>query len=387
MNVIEKDFAPYVPLSSYREPKGPALPAVSAASFAGKAVPERRFHDAKGYIPHSGVTLLYGDGGTGKSLIALQLAAATVTGRQWLGMDVQQGPVIYFSAEDDLDESHIRLNAIAEYSGAELSEMDRLTIMPMVGQECVLAHDTGRGLVKPTALFKAFNDHVKVMNPALIIIDNAIDVLAIDQNNASQVKQAMHVLSSLSINTDCPVLLLAHPSKASMANGVGDGGSVHWSNSARSRLYLSRIFSDDGNGNKHEDDVNARQLSRMKANYAPIGEGIKLHWNDGIFAHEASHAEPTGNGHDKAAYAESVFIDLVNYHNEKGLTLSPMHGSNYAPTVFARHINSNGVTKKRFEVAMQTLMKLNKIEVGQDGSETRKRWWMRVVPNNEGATE
>lgn len=383
MNVLEKDFAPYVPLSSYKEPRDPSLPEISASSFAGKVVPERRFHDNGGNIPHTGVTLLYGDGGTGKSLTALQLAAATVTGRQWLGLDVQQGPVVYFSAEDDLDESHIRLNAIAENSGVELSEMGDLKIMPMVGQECIMAMDTGKGIVKPTPLFTAFSERVTAIQPALVIIDNAIDILAIDQNNASQVKQAMHVLSSLSVNADCPVLLLAHPSKAGMANGTGDGGSVHWSNSARSRLYLSRIYCEDGNGIKHEDDANARQLTRMKANYTATGDGIKLHWKDGVFVHEAGNTEPTGNGHNPEQYAENTFIDLLNYHNEKGLSVSPERSSAYAPTLFANHINSNGVSKNRFEKAMQTLLKQGKIEQGKSGPASRQRWFMRVVPQIE----
>lgn len=68
--------------------------AILAASFAEIPVPPRRWH-IDGWIPQRSVTLISGDGGTGKSLLALQLAVATATGRPWLGFDVAVGPVLY----------------------------------------------------------------------------------------------------------------------------------------------------------------------------------------------------------------------------------------------------------------------------------------------------
>ena len=55
-------------------------------------------------IPQKTVTLFSGDGGTGKSLLSLQLAVGVVTGRGWIGKAVSGGSVIYMSAEDDDDE-------------------------------------------------------------------------------------------------------------------------------------------------------------------------------------------------------------------------------------------------------------------------------------------
>jgi RecA-family ATPase len=63
-------------------------------------------------VPDRTVTLLYGDGGTGKSLLALQLAAATALGVKWIGLQPAHGPVLYLSAEDDLDELHRRLGRV-----------------------------------------------------------------------------------------------------------------------------------------------------------------------------------------------------------------------------------------------------------------------------------
>lgn len=72
-------------------------------------------------IPGSNVTLLYGDGGTGKSLLALQLAAAVAGGGlMWLNRSPKPGRALYLSAEDDRAELHRRLARIARQQGLPL---------------------------------------------------------------------------------------------------------------------------------------------------------------------------------------------------------------------------------------------------------------------------
>ena len=55
-------------------------------------------------IPLRQPTLFSGEGAIGKTLLALQLSAAHVLQRDWLGMLPEPGPAIYFGAEDDGDE-------------------------------------------------------------------------------------------------------------------------------------------------------------------------------------------------------------------------------------------------------------------------------------------
>jgi len=77
------------------------LDVVSLASFAGQDITERSWI-VDDLIPESNVTDLSGDGGTGKSLLALQLAVGVATGTRWLGRNVAKGAVLYLSCEDVL---------------------------------------------------------------------------------------------------------------------------------------------------------------------------------------------------------------------------------------------------------------------------------------------
>lgn len=112
----------------------PALRYVDMSAWDSEPVPSRQWA-VEGRIPLKQVFLHTGNGGTGKSLAELMRSCAHVLGADWFGMPVRQGPAIYMSGEDDKDELHIRLSAIAAHYGttfAELKEGDSIcSIMPV----------------------------------------------------------------------------------------------------------------------------------------------------------------------------------------------------------------------------------------------------------------
>ena len=103
--------------------------------------------------------LLAGDGGGGKSLLALQLAAAIATGTWWVGLDVQKGRVLVLSAEDDKDEMHFRLENIIEgISGGHEEKregFDNIALLDVSGDlESTLAtYDEKKGGLAEAPLF------------------------------------------------------------------------------------------------------------------------------------------------------------------------------------------------------------------------------------------
>lgn len=96
--------------------------------------------------------MLGGDGGSGKSLLAKQLAVSTVLGKPWLGQDVRQGRAMFLSAEDDADELHRRFGGITEAEGASIAELSDLLTDRLRARMLCLPCSTGRRprLCRPT---------------------------------------------------------------------------------------------------------------------------------------------------------------------------------------------------------------------------------------------
>ena len=100
----------------------------------------------------------------------------------------------------------------------------------------------------------------------------------------------------------------------------------------------------------------------MKANYGPVGGGISLRWEAGRFIN-VDLVEGTAEGNSSLAMqAERVFLHLVRWHSAKGIKISPSRSSSDATVLFARHPQSEGVSKGRFEQAMNVLLEQDKIE-------------------------
>jgi RecA-family ATPase len=74
-------------------------------------------------IPDRTVTIVTGDGGDGKTTLLLQLAAAIASARPWLGHNPDPGRVLVVTAEDDEEEIHRRVAAIAKGHAVELSDL------------------------------------------------------------------------------------------------------------------------------------------------------------------------------------------------------------------------------------------------------------------------
>ncbi|MCA3518508.1 MAG: AAA family ATPase, partial [Rhodobacter sp.] len=212
-----------------------------ARDLADKPIPPRHWH-VDDLVPGGTVTLLSGDGGTGKSLLAMQLAVATAIGGRWLGQDVAGGGALYLSAEDDRDELHRRLSDICASAGAGLADLDRLTLCPLAGEDALLASlDRATGALRPTALFRDLDARLASERPALMVLDTLADLFPGNENDRAQARQFVGMLRGLAIRHECAVLLLAHPSLAGLSTGTGTSGSTGWNNSVRSRIYLSRI--------------------------------------------------------------------------------------------------------------------------------------------------
>lgn len=334
-----------------------------ASNLAGKPVPPREWL-VPDLVPSRTVTLLGGDGGTGKSLLALQLAYAVATGGTWIGRSVASGGVMFLSAEDDEAELHRRLVDIAAAEGGALADLDRLTVRSFAGEDALLARADGHGALLPSPLFREIDERVADERPALLALDTLADVFGGNENDRREARQFVGMLRGLAIRYGLAVLVLAHPSLSGLNSGSGTSGSTGWNNSVRSRLYLERVIQDG-----YEANPDARVLSTRKANYGRAGGEINLKWEAGVFVAEA---QPTGlDTLAVGAKAERVFLKLLTAFAAQGRRVNGNGGPAYAPKMFAESAEAEGVTKRALRAAMDALYTKGKIRNEMTGPASR----------------
>ena len=330
-------------------------------------------------IPTGAPTIFNGDGGTGKSTIAEQLAGAVAARRTWLGRDVVGGRVLYLSCEDDLDELHRRAVDIAADLDVTLEEMADLMLAPMVGEDAIMAvQDGGSDVLKTTPRWVEFEALIADWRPILVVVDSLADVFAGREISRSQARQFVNLLRGLCVHHDTTVLLLAHPSLSGMASGSGSSGSTGWSNSVRSRLYLTRVTAKDDK-QSIEPDTDRRILSTKKSNYAATGKEIALRWSAGVFKLDDGSASELAAA-PRHALHDLVFIDILERYRRQGREVSAAPSANYAPKIFADDPAAKGLGKPALAGAMNRLLADGRIAIEEFGPPSKLRKRLIVVP-------
>jgi RecA-family ATPase len=315
-----------------KSPPVPLLKLIDITAWDGVDPPKRRWI-VNNRIPARNVTLFSGEGGVGKTLLMMQLAVATVIGRDWIGETPEPGPVIFISAEDDEDEMFYRMAKIVEHYhklyGTSFRDLADLHLLSLAGKDAVMAAVDGKGIVRPTPLFAQLNATARVIKPKWIGLDTAADIFVVDERNRTEARQCISLLRGLCLEIDTTIVLLSHPSLSGIASGTGMSGSTGWNNSVRSRLYLKTPKKESG-----AEIENVRVLETMKANYGPIGDPIPLVWEDGLLMNK-----PTPTPLEKIvldAEAQTIFLMLLQRFNKQDMTVSASQNArNFAPTVFA----------------------------------------------------
>jgi RecA-family ATPase len=202
-----------------------------------------------------------GDGGTGKTKLALQLGVAITAGlRDWAGGVVDaEGPVIVFSAEEKLKEMHRRTLDVIESRGLSFGDLRGGLHFICDHENPVLGAVDRNGIVQPTTMLARLEKTVAAVRPALVIAENAADVYAgseIDRTNVTRFMRSL--LGRLTAACNSTVMLIQHPSVSGLNDGTGRSGSTAWNNAGRWRTNFTKTKDDDGG---------LRQLEIVKNNY------------------------------------------------------------------------------------------------------------------------
>jgi RecA-family ATPase len=326
----------------------------------------RQWH-VQGLIPCRNVTSLSADGAVGKSLLMLQLCAATVLRKPFLGLETQAGTALFITAEDDKDELHRRLVDITRHEQALMADLHGLTLVSLVEQDAVLGRVMKSGVLEFTSAYWQLDASLRERQPTLVILDTLADLFSGNENDRGAARQFIGALRKLAIRHDTTIVLLAHPSLAGLNSGSGLSGSTAWNNSVRSRLYLERILSDE---DRSEPNPDARVLRTVKANYAAKDQEIHLTWRNGVFIHKHL------SGLAKLAsieQAQEVFLRLLRIYRSEGRDVSPRPCQTYAPALFAKDHRAEGLAAAVLRAAMNILLEQRRITIISVGSASRQR--------------
>lgn len=221
-----------------------------------------------GWLPEGTTTLLSANGGVGKSNLALQLGVSLASGRDFVGQPVKRGRVLIVSGEDEARTVHWRVSNICADANLSLRDLcEDLIVFDLTQADCVLWRDG-----YATARMQWLADQIVRFEADIIIIDNASDVFADNENDRTAVRGFMRCLNMICSTTQSAILLLAHVDKASVRMGAGldsnttFSGSTAWNNSARSRWAMVR-------------EDNAVVLRHEKCNLGPLQDELRLEFD------------------------------------------------------------------------------------------------------------
>ncbi|HEX4410559.1 MAG TPA: AAA family ATPase [Xanthobacteraceae bacterium] len=349
------DYGPPVATIDER-PSVPAAVLIGPTQWPQEAPPPVDWLVA-GRIPRGDVTTLHGDGGAGKTDIALRLAANVARGApEWLGHEITSGPVVLLSAEEPEREIRRRLWMHAEHDGygfADLSELHQW--FPGDDHDTIFgAPDRTSGVMRSTQLLQSITAAIEQAAPVLIIVDNVAATFAGNQNDRVMVRSFVNLWRAIARGPSRPaVLLLDHPSLSGLTSNSGRGGNMDWRNSVRSALYLKP------SPDQAEADRGVRILETTKSNYGPSGQPLRLLWAEGGL--QLEHQPSSLHRLAKEQECDDTFLRLMDDRNAQGRFVSDKKSRNYAPTVFAEIQGGRGFTTQAFAKSMERLFQARKI--------------------------
>jgi len=175
--------------------------------------------------------LIIAPGGTGKSMIALEIGMSVALGRDVFdlfgGEEIRPGDVVYLNVEDSRQLIHSRLHNFGSMfpEQHDIDELEAaLHILPAVGMGFRIATKEG-GHVVATPQFEQWTKRLKQMEvrPRLVIFDTLNRLSAgLDENNNGEMGQLMSLIDAFNRDVGCASMIVHHASKAAMWSGQGD---------------------------------------------------------------------------------------------------------------------------------------------------------------------
>jgi archaellum biogenesis ATPase FlaH len=205
-------------------------------------------------IPLGKITILDGDPGMGKSLLAIQIAACVTTGHPMPdGTPGTQGGVVLIAPEDGASDT---LRPRLKAADGDPSHVLLLNTVESLDAKKMKMNDRPFSLSQD---LEVLEEAIKRTNAALVILDPLTAVLGhrLHASRDQDVREIFTPLAQLAERTNCAVLVIRHLSKAASVNALYRGaGSIGIIAAARTGLIVAQ----------HPYEENSRILATSKNN-------------------------------------------------------------------------------------------------------------------------
>ena len=213
-----------------------------------------------GWLARGKLQILAGAPGTGKTTIAVSLAATVSSaGRFPCGTPASGGNVLIWTGEDDPSDT-LAPRLVA--SGADLANVFfvRGTVQDGEPRSFDPGHDIGL----------LVHEAKRIGNVRLLIVDPVVSAIVGDGHKANDVRRGLQPLVDLAQTLDCAVLGITHFSKGSSGRDPLERvmGSQAFGALARVVLVAAKEISSE------EDSPSRRFVARAKSNIGPDGGGF-----------------------------------------------------------------------------------------------------------------
>jgi RecA-family ATPase len=218
------------PNGIFQKNKNP-LNLISAKDLRNKKPPERSYVFT-GLLPNKIIAALIAAGGTGKSYMAIHMAASAAAGAIFLDQFLSEKPikVVLISGEDDRNELNRRLCAVTKnFSASHQSLIDNnLSIVDFSSSVELFTNKINYGETTitetPAKLIKMIQDKLGD-EVGLIIIDPVSRFRGGEENSAPDTTRFVQTVQLLSEQLNATVLLVHHVNKNARTNGTGQNNA------------------------------------------------------------------------------------------------------------------------------------------------------------------
>ena len=318
---------------------------------------------ASARIPCGDLTIMTGNGGSGKTETIMQLLISVAAGLgDWLGCTVEPGVALFLSCEEPEHNIRDRTERNCKHRGIDPYALPDLHLVFPELDATWLAHAVRDGRLVRAPLLDWLENWIRERRPRLVVIDSIAAVFDGDAIARRQVRSFLAMLRKIAREYDVAIVLLDHPSVRGMADGTGTANSVDWRNSVRSMLHLS---------DPDKDDQDQRTLTVTKSNYGRTGEKVTLRWSGLTFTTEAgAQASPYRAAADREV--DELFLRLLDKRNAQSRPVRPSTGRGSAPSEMADDPAANGVKAPAFRAAMERLFTAGKIKTVDTGPVSKR---------------